>query len=103
MTKVEVFWSLRESWFASSNRSEIFNENIYLEVLFQKSFRLYGKQNWRKAPAAVCIEVLFLIFSTNLFKVNDRNTRIMCGIWTPEQRYVAIKTPERNGGWVATS
>ena len=35
MTKVEVSRSLRESWFGLSNRSEIFKENIYLEVLFQ--------------------------------------------------------------------
>ena len=49
--------------------------------------------------------VLFPIFSVNnyLFKVNNRNTRIMCEMWTPEQRYVAIKKPERNAGWVATS
>ena len=53
----------------------------------------------------VCIKVLFPIFSINnsLFKVNNRNTRIMCEIWTPEQRYISIKTPERNAGWVATS
>ena len=51
------------------------------------------------------VKVLFPIFSVNnyLFKVNNRNTRIMCEIWTPEQRYVAIKTPERNAGGVATS
>ena len=35
LTKVEVSRSLRESWFALSNRLEIFNGNIYLEVLFQ--------------------------------------------------------------------
>ena len=51
------------------------------------------------------VKVLFPIFSVNnyLFKVNSRNTRIMCAMWTPEQRCVAIKTPERNAGWVATS
>ena len=53
----------------------------------------------------VCIKVLFpMIFVNNyLFKVHSRNTRIMCEIWTPEQRYKAIKTPERNAGQVATS
>ena len=51
------------------------------------------------------VRVLFPILSVNndLFKVNNQNTRIMCEMWTPEQRYVAIKTPERNAGWVATS
>ena len=32
----------------------------------------------------VCIKVLFPIFFN--FKVNNRNTRIMSEIWTPEQR-----------------
>ena len=51
------------------------------------------------------VKVLFPIFSVNnyLFKVNNRNTRIMCEMWTPEQKYVAIKTPERNAGWVTPS
>ena len=50
-------------------------------------------------------KVLFPTFSVDnyLFKVNDWDTRIMCEMWTPEQRYVAIKTPERNIWWVATS
>lgn len=54
----------------------------------------------------VCIKVLFPIFSVNNynFKVNNRNIRIMFEIWTPEQRQnIAIKKPERNAGWVATS
>ena len=48
----------------------------------------------------VCIKVLFPMISVNnyLFKVHSRNTRIMCEIWTPEQRYKAIKTPEENAG-----
>ena len=51
------------------------------------------------------VKVLFPIFSVNndLFKVNNRNSRKMSEMWTPEQRYLAIKTPERNAGWVATS
>ena len=44
----------------------------------------------------VCIKVLFPIFSVKnyQFKVNNRNTRIMCEIRTPEQRDIAINTPE---------
>ena len=51
------------------------------------------------------VKVLFPIFSVNnyLFKVNNRNSRIICEMWTPQQRYAAIKTPERNAAWVATS
>ena len=53
----------------------------------------------------ICIEVLFPIFNVNnyLFKDNNRNTRTMCEIWIPEQRYIVTKTPERNAGLVATS
>ena len=44
----------------------------------------------------VCFKVSYPIFSLNnyQFKVNNRNTRIMYEIGTPEQRYLAIKTPE---------
>ena len=53
----------------------------------------------------VCIKVLFPIFFVNNYqsKANNRNTTIMSEIWAPEQRYMTLKTPERNVGWVATS
>ena len=52
----------------------------------------------------VFISSAFIFFvKIYLFKVNNRIPKIMCEIWTPEQRYVAGKTPERNSGWVATS
>ena len=53
----------------------------------------------------VCIKVLFPICTVNnyLFKVNNRKTEMMWEIWTLEQRCIAIKTPERDAGWFATS
>ena len=53
----------------------------------------------------VCIKVLFRIFFVNnyQFKANNRNTTIMSEIRAPEQRCIALKTPEQNVGWVATS
>ena len=49
----------------------------------------------------VCIKALFPIFSVNSYQFKVSN--LMCEIGTPEQRYIAIKTPERNAGWVAAS
>ena len=53
----------------------------------------------------VFIKVLFpIIFVNNYqFKANNRNTTIMSEIRAPEQRCIALKTPEQNVGWVATS
>ena len=46
----------------------------------------------------VCIKKLLPMFFVSIyqFKVNNRNTRIVCKILTPEARYIVIKTPERN-------
>ena len=44
----------------------------------------------------VCIKVLLPMFFVNIyqFKVNSRNTRIVCKILTPKERYIVIKIPE---------
>ena len=58
MTKGEVSWSLRESWFASSNHSAIFKEKIYLEGLFQEKFQVTQRTELEKSNCEFLLQKL---------------------------------------------